>query len=486
MTGKKADDDTSPCLVLFRSDLRVADNRALHAAAATGKPILPVFILDDESEGVRPRGAASRWWLHQSLEALSGEMEKLGAKLLLLKGKQNDIVHDLIERTGANTVFWNRRYDAACERDQELKTELQDQGLTVESFDGMLLHEPTRLTTGSGTPFKVFTPFWRALDGLGDPRDPASRPRKLRALDKTPRGDTLKSWDLLPTRPNWAKEFAENWQPGEKGAHAALDEFLDHAIDGYAKGRDLPSEPATSRLSPHLAAGEITPFQIFHALRSRKIDAPHAEIAAFRRELGWREFNHHLLFHNRDLATKNYNKSFDAFEWHHSKADARKWQQGMTGYPIVDAGMRQLWRTGWMHNRIRMVVASFLIKHLVIDWRDGEKWFWDTLVDADIANNPGNWQWVAGSGADASPFFRIFNPILQGEKFDPNGDYVRSFVPELADMPAKYIHKPWEAPKEVLAKAGVKLGNTYPVPMVDHKEARDRALSAYRATRGNT
>lgn len=471
-----------PTLVLFRNDLRIADNAALYHAAEAASPVLPVFVLDEESDGVRPRGGASRWWLHHSVAALEKQLDRLGARLAVRRGRMTEVVDDLIAETGASCVFWNRRYDpGGIASDTAMKCSLRQRGLHAESFEGHLLHEPSRLKNGSGSYYKVFTPFWKTLSSGPEPRDPVDAPSSLHGWEG--KVDALRIDDVLPlpTAPDWAGGLRENWSPGEHGAHERLEAFLEDGLDDYGEGRDFPARPATSRLSPHLAHGEITPYQIFAALRDGRGKAGSADVATFRKEVGWREFCHHLLFHNPELHRKNFQPSFDAFAWVSDDKALRRWQKGLTGYPIVDAGMRELWQTGAMHNRVRMIAASLLTKHLLIDWREGERWFWDTLVDADPASNPANWQWVAGSGADAAPYFRIFNPVLQGEKFDPKGDYVRQFVPELAKLPNRYLHKPWEAPKDVLAKAGVDLGETYPRPVVDHTRARDRALAAYQA-----
>lgn len=475
-----------PALVLFRNDLRIADNGALIAAADTEKPILAAFVLDEESDGVRPMGGASLWWLHHSLVAHSKKLEKLGVKLVLRRGAMQSVVNDLIADSGADTVFWNRRYEpGGMAADAEMKRALRDDGFTVESFDGQLLHEPSRLSTGAGSFYKVFTPFWKALTAGPEPCDPADPPKKLKGYSGKVSSENLDDLVPLPSKPDWAGGLRDSWTPGEDGAAALLEEFLPENIKGYAEGRDFPARPSTSRLSPHLAHGEITPRQIFAALRDEAKKAPGGDLATFRKEIGWREFCHHLLFHNPQLCKKNFQASFDDFPWVFDAKSLRAWQRGQTGYPIVDAGMRELWHTGAMHNRVRMIAASFLTKHLLIDWRQGERWFWDTLVDADAASNPGNWQWVAGCGADAAPYFRIFNPVLQGEKFDGDGRYVRQWVPELENLPDRYLHKPWDAPAATLEKAGVTLGKTYPRPIVDHAKARERALAAYRSTRGD-
>jgi len=450
-----------PVLVWFRQDLRLGDNPALAFAAQTGQPIICLFVLDDDTPGKRKWGGASRWWLHHSLAALN---KSLDGTLVLRRGYAAGIVKTLVRETGANTVVWNRCYEPfAVARDTELKSDLSGDGVTVQSFHAALLHEPWELKTGSGTPFRVFTPFWKAMRAM-NVAAPHPAPRKLN-LHKA-ESEALKDWKLLPVKPNWAKSF--DWIPGEKAAHAALYGFLDEVKD-YGRARDLPDRDGTSRLSPHLHWGEISPRQIWQAVRTHD----HSDGSeTFLKELGWREFCAQLLFHNPDLPEQPLDKRFEKFKWRKSAKDFEAWTKGETGIPIVDAGMRQLWQTGWMHNRVRMIVASLLIKHLGIDWREGQAWFWDTLVDADLASNSANWQWVAGCGADAAPFFRIFNPVLQGEKFDPDGAYVRKFVPELKNLPQKFLHKPWEAPQPP---------SNYPRPIVDLARARDRALEAFRA-----
>ena len=477
-------DDARPALVLFRNDLRIADNGALAAAANLGRPVLAAFVHDEESEGVRPAGGASGWWLHHSLSALASRLEALGARLILRRGRMQQAVDGLIAESGADSVFWNRRYDpGGVIADTAMKQNLRERGIGAESFDGHLLHEPSRLTTGAGSFYKVFTPFWNALAAAPEPRDPIDPPRRLNGFFGAVSSERLDDLLPLPTSPDWAGGLRASWTPGEDGAHERLEEFLSDGIRGYADGRDFPARPSTSLLSPHLAHGEITPYRIFAALKDRRLDASGAGIAKFRKEIGWREFCYHLLFHNPQLHERNFQPGFDGLSWASDTAPLRAWQRGATGYPIVDAGMRELWLTGTMHNRVRMIAASFLTKHLLIDWREGERWFWDTLVDADPASNPGNWQWVAGSGADAAPYFRIFNPVLQGEKFDGDGAYVRRFVPEIAGLPDRWLHKPWQAPGPVLADAGVDLGGAYPRPIVDHAWARQRALAAYGAMR---
>ena len=471
--------DLSPSIVWFRQDLRLADNPALNAAVERGAAILPLFILDDSVDWT-PSGAA-RWWLHHSLAALSRDLKSLGAPLCLRSGKAEDILPRLVKETSAGAVFWNRCYEPnAVARDKKLKEQLKTDGLDVASFNGALLAEPWELKTGQGEPYKVFTPFWKALQGAGAPPQPLPRPNKLDGV-KSIDSETLDDWNLLPTKPDWAGGLRERWAPGEKGAGQRLSAFLDAAAKTYKSSRDRPDHEGTSRLSPHLHWGEISPRQVWQATRHTVAAGALNDSAAeaFLRQLGWRDFSHNLLFHWPDFPEKPWREAFAAFPWQDDDETFAAWCKGRTGYPIVDAGLRQLWATGWMHNRVRMIAASFLIKDLLIPWQRGEAWFWDTLVDADLANNAAGWQWVAGCGADAAPYFRIFNPVSQGEKFDPKGDYIRRWVPEIAALPDDVIHRPWEASPEVLKKAKVTLGETYPAPMVDHKAARVRALAAY-------
>ena len=470
-----------PALVWLRNDLRTADNPALFHAVDSGAPVLPVYIFDEKAP--HAPGAASRWWLHHALTALGKTLTEAGSPLILQRGPAAETLKALIAETGAETVYWNRRYyPAHVEADKALKAALTADDIAVHSYNGNLLREPWELQTKTGSHFKVFTPFWRALQQAGPARD-ATTPtvKKMNSPKKAPASDTLSDWALLPTSPNWAKEIASVWSPGEQGAHDRLHAFLDDGINHYTDGRDRPDQEFTSRLSPHLAFGEISPLTIWKETRLR-IDAGDASPGAaekFLSEIAWREFSCNLLFHHGDLPEAPLRKEFDAFAWRDDEAGYNAWTSGQTGYPIVDAGMRQLWRTGWMHNRVRMIVASFLIKDLLVPWQRGQAWFWDTLVDADLANNAASWQWVAGCGADASPYFRVFNPVTQGRKFDPDGDYVREFFTELAALPAKYIHAPWEAPEDVLQQAGVTLGKTYPMPILDHATARRRALDHY-------
>jgi deoxyribodipyrimidine photo-lyase len=422
------------------------------------------------------------------LESLTARLEKLGLKLSIYRGAAADILQDLAEASNAAAAFWSRRYGAA-ERaiDEHLKSVLRDAGVDAHSFNDRLLAEPWEVKTASGGAFQVFTPFWRALRAKGSPAAPLTAPKKLRGAPAPAELVPLRleGLDLLPTKPDWADGLREAWTPGEAGARKRLSAFVGETLAGYASHRDRPDIAATSRLSPHLRFGEISPRQIWHAAwqAAEQRTAPHSDVEKFLSEIGWREFSNHLLFHNPTLATRNFNARFDAFAWRTDRGGLKAWQAGRTGVPMVDAGMRELWRTGIMHNRVRMLVASFLTKHLLIDWRKGEAWFWDTLVDADPANNPASWQWVAGSGADAAPYFRVFNPVLQGEKFDPRGAYVRRWVPEIAKLPDKLIHQPWAAPADVLKSADIELGRDYPRPVVDLGDGRTRALATYQSTR---
>ncbi|EHS49818.1 DNA photolyase FAD-binding protein [Rhizobium sp. PDO1-076] len=476
---------TKPLILWFRKDLRLDDNAALATAADEGRRVIPVYIREPAEAGTGPLGAAQAWWLHHSLAALARSLEEIGSRLTLRSGPAGQVLDQLIDETGAASVYWNRRYDPpGIAIDKAIKARLTEDGLVIRTFAGQILHEPTRLTTGSGTNFRVYTPFWKALESSGEPREPAPAPASLNAPPSWPDSEPLDSWALLPTKPNWAAEFSEIWQPGEAGALERLDTFIENGLAGYRSLRDFPARPNTSMLSPHLAMGEISPARIWHATRGLAGRFASEDIIHFRKEVVWRDFSYHLLFHFPDLKSKNWNSKFDAFPWRSAPDLLKKWQRGETGYPIVDAGMRQLWRHGYMHNRVRMIAASFLIKDLMIDWREGERWFRDTLVDADPASNAASWQWVAGSGADASPFFRIFNPITQGEKFDVEGHYIRTFVPELKAMPDAYIHRPFEAPLTVLKEAGVILDETYAKPIVDHKQARDEALAALQGLKG--
>ena len=477
-----------PALVLFRDDLRLSDNPAFNAACRTGRPVACLFAYDDQTHGLRAHGGAQKWWLHHSLVSLKSALEAGGHTLYIARGAADRVAAAAAEHINAEFVFWNRRYrDADSRLDQTLMTRLMQMKIRAEEFNGSLLYDPAKIRTKTGEPFKVFTPFWRAARAAGEPPAPEMPPGAARfnwPAEIARNNLNPAALKLLPVSPDWAAGLRASWQPGEAGAQAALARFLDEALEGYSEGRDRPDKASTSKLSPHLRFGEISPRQIWQAARMRQAERgarTDKDTEKFLAEVGWREFSYNLLKLFPKLPSENFQAKFSAMPWRTDAAQLSAWQKGRTGYPIVDAGMRQLWRTGWMHNRVRMVVASFLTKHLLIDWRQGEEWFWDTLFDGDHASNAASWQWVAGSGADAAPFYRIFNPILQGLKFDPEGTYVRQFVPELKDVPARYIHAPWDAPPLELAAAGVRLGETYPHPIVDHDAARARALEAYKA-----
>jgi len=473
-----------PALVWFRRDLRLADNPALSAAVASGRPVVALFIYDT-SAATRPLGGASRWWLDKSLRAFAASLEAIGGRLILRCGDPLVQVPAVAAEIGAGLITWSRLYEpAVVERDSALKSMLKEAGIEARSFNAALLNEPWTITNAAGRPFQVFTPYWRAACAKISAVELAPAPAALVKPDHWPPSEALDAWRLHPRNPDWSTGFTP-WSPGEAGALARLDLFLAERLAGYARGRDLPGDDATSGLSPHLHWGEIGPRQIWRRAHDHAetvgARAPREDLDRFLAELGWREFNHQLLFHGEDLAQVNVRRAFDAFPWRDDPAGLDAWRRGQTGYPMVDAGLRELWTTGFMHNRVRMIVASFLIKHLLIDWREGERWFWDTLVDANPASNAGNWQWVAGCGADAAPFFRIFNPVTQGQKFDPDGANVRRWVPELARLPDALLHAPWTAPPAVLAAAGVRLGRDYPGPIVDHAFARTRALAALKA-----
>ena len=471
---------SAPTLVWFRQDLRLSDNPALTAAVARGGPVVPLYLLDDETPGSWAMGGASRWWLHHSLQSLGDDLSAKGATLILRRGKATEILPAMAEEIGAAAVLWNRCYEPwAVPRDTALKERLKASGLEVESFSASLLQEPWTVQTGAGKPYTVFSPFWRAIRDRDVPR-PLAAPGGVTGGEGLA-SDRLEDWQLLPQRPDWAGGLRESWTPGEQAAQERLTAFLEERVARYADKRNRPDIDGTSGLSPYLHWGEISPRQIWHATQHRLSadDAAGKGAWSFLSELGWRDFSYHLLFHWPSLMEETWKDNFKAFPWRENPEGLRAWCRGRTGFPIVDAGMRQLWHTGWMHNRVRMIVGSFLIKDLMVHWQEGERWFWDTLVDADAASNGASWQWVAGCGADAAPYFRIFNPMTQGEKFDPSGDYTRKWVPEVAGLPDRYLHRPWEAPDEVLAEAGVRLGETYPKPIVDHGEARQAALAAF-------
>ncbi len=462
-----------PAILWLRQDLRLADNPALHAAAK--HPILAVYIWD-ELDPWSP-GGASRWWLYKSLSALKQSLRGQGVQLVFKRGNPLHILKDLVQETEACGVYWNRCYEPyAISRDNEIKSYLKNEGIPCQSFNGSLLAEPWEIQTKTKGPYQVFSPFWTVLQKHSFPK-PSPIP-DLQGWSAPINSESLEEWGFKPTL--WGQGLEETWRPGEKGAWEKLNHFLDEGIEIYVGKRDYPSENGTSHLSPYLHWGELSPRQIWHqATHTSGVDA-----LPFLRQLGWREFSYHLLFHFPELPSKPLRSSFEQFPWEVSPHNLKAWQTGNTGYPLVDAGMRELWNTGTMHNRVRMVVASFLVKHLLLPWQKGEEWFWDTLVDADLANNGASWQWVAGCGADAAPYFRIFNPSLQSQKFDLEGTYIKKWVPELQALGSADIHSPWLANPEALARAGIKLGTTYPFPIVDHAFARARALAALKSLSG--
>lgn len=469
-------------LLWLRQDLRLADNRALAAAIQTGGAVVPVYVLDDDAAGGWRAGGASRWWLHGSLEALSSDIAARGARLVLRRGATAAQLRALARETGAGAVYCTRCYEPwAARLEREVRDALAADGIELKRFGGNLLLEPEEVRTKAGEPFKVYTPFWRELSGKLRVAPAIAAPKLIPFPKKMPASHDLDAWTLRPTQPDWAAGMREAWVPGEAGATRRLTAFLKQGLRGYADNRNRPDMAGTSRLSPHLHFGEIAPAQIWRAasMAAAGGKASDSDLEVFQKEVVWREFAHHLLVHWPHLPEQPFRPEFAAFPWAPDEAMLRAWQRGRTGYPIVDAGMRELWHTGWMHNRVRMIVASFLIKDLRISWQQGEAWFWDTLVDADLAQNAASWQWVAGSGADAAPYFRIFNPVTQGQKFDPAGAYVRRWVPELTRLPDKLIHAPWEADAATLGAAGVALGKTYPRPTVDHAAARAAALAAF-------
>lgn len=459
-----------PVLLWFRDALRLDDNPALGAALATDTPIIPVYVLDEASHGAWALGGASRWWLHHSLLALSESLRMRGASLLLRRGDSARVVESLAIQLNVSEILTT---ESVTPSDRYIDARIiKSLGANrVRRMPSSLLFDPARVRTRSGAPFQVFTPFARACHELDQRGFLASAPERIPSIPVSG-GERLEDWNLLPSRPDWAGGLRAAWVPGESGARARLRQFLDSGLDGYATARDRMDVDGTSTLAPHLRFGELAPARVWHAAQGR----PGAD--AFLRELLWREFAGHLLWHFPSMPTSPLRAGFDAIPWRDAPDEWHAWCQGRTGIPIVDAGMRQLWRTGWMHNRARMITASFLVKHLLIDWRQGEAWFWDTLVDADLANNAMNWQWVAGCGADAAPYFRVFNPVLQGRKFDPDGEYVRRFVPELRRLDTRFIHAPWEAPPQALLFAGITLGRDYPMPIVDLAAGRARALAA--------
>jgi deoxyribodipyrimidine photo-lyase len=473
---------SNPIIYWFRQDLRTADLPGLLAAAATERPLIACYIHDEKTPGEWAPGGASRWWLHYSLQALAGELEALGGQLLIRRGDALTELPALAHHVAAEGIYCSRHYEPwAGPLEQALHDSLEGDGIAFRRYPGSLLFEPDQVRNQAGQPFRVFTPFWKACRRQAEPGRPLAPPGKLRWHPLPAESLSLEQLGLLPRNPDWAAHWDTLWQPGSRGAEGSLQRFLDGPLADYREGRDHPARDTTSRLSPHLHFGELSPRQLWHTLQRHCAHHPELEQQRdkFLSELGWREFSYHLLHHFPSIPEQPFKSDFEAFPWMGSDQMLRAWQEGRTGYPIVDAGMRELWQTGYMHNRVRMIAASFLTKHLLIPWQSGERWFWDTLVDADLANNACGWQWVAGSGADAAPYFRIFNPTLQGKKFDASGEYVRRWVPELANLPDKYIHQPDQAPSEALDAAAISLGKDYPLPIVEHQSAREAALAAY-------
>lgn len=474
--------DSAPSIVWFREDLRLADNPALASAASRGQPVIPIYVWPSQ-RSKSALGESSRWWLFYSLQKLADQLQSMGSRLTIRSGDPATVISELVETTGASAFYFNRRYDPEGIREQQrMRKHLGVRGISIHDFNATLLFEPDLVKTRAGSPFKVFTPFWNACLAAPTPSPPLPAPDFLPSPKRWPSRENAKTL-FLQSDPHFSDHLKTHWTPGAEPANGTLEAFLSDGVESYTKERDRPDHSGTSSLSPHLRFGEIGPRQIWHSVLNRQTRVKSTDFAdnafAFLRQLGWREFSHHLLYHFPSTPTEPLRSEFAKFPWRKESTLFTKWKDGRTGYPIVDAGMRQLLSTGWMHNRVRMVVASFLVKDLLIPWQLGARWFWEKLVDADLANNTLGWQWVAGCGADASPFFRIFNPRLQGEKFDPEGVYVRRWIPELKHLPDRWIHHPSEAPESVLNEANVALGTSYPKPIVDHSIARQVALMAY-------
>ena len=473
----------APILIWFRRDLRLADHGPIADAVASGAPMIPVYIHAPEADGDWAPGAASRWWLHHSLQRLDADLRGRGSRLILRQGPSADTLVELARETGAASVYWHRRVEpAAIQLDAAVTRSLRNAGVDPRSYGGALLQDPALLRNKSGGPYKVFTPFYNHLLTLPPPPAPAPAPARIHSPSRMPPSMKLGNLGLLPTF-DWAGGLREAWTPGEAGAHQALQKFLRGPAAQYPTDRDRPDRQGTSALSPHLHFGEISPTTVWHTAHNTSASMPQAA-TSWLRQLAWREFSSHLLFHFPESASAPLRPQFQSFPWREDPGRLQAWRDGSTGYPIVDAGMRELWVTGWMHNRVRMIAASFLVKDLLVSWLEGARWFWDTLVDADLANNTMGWQWTAGCGADAAPFFRIFNPVSQGRKFDPDGAYVRTWLPALRDVPTPYIHEPWKAPPAALQQAGLQLGNHYPERIVHHHIARMRAMDALHSLRG--
>ena len=464
----------------FRQDLRITDNPSLETAAEFDA-VLPIYILDDGNSQEFKMGSASRWWLYNSLQSLN---ESLDGKLSIYNQNPKIVIQELLEKYEVKAIFWNRCYEPwRIDRDIDIKAYLDDKNIENKSFNSHLLWEPWNISKDDGTPYRVFTPYYKkGCLNAEEPRLP-SKNLEIDTIFHDQDSELIDTLDLLP-RINWYSQIQEVWKPGEDGAQKRLDQFLEEGLLDYKEGRNFPFKENVSRLSPHLHFGEISPNEVWYQAKTKEsVSGIQKSLEHFLSELGWREFSYYLLYHFPSLPKQNFQPKFNKFPWIKNESFLESWQKGETGYPIVDAGMRELWQTGYMHNRLRMVVGSFLVKNLLIDWREGEDWFWDCLVDADLASNSAGWQWVAGSGADAAPYFRIFNPVTQGLKFDPEGEYTKKYVPELELLPNKYLFNPWEAPKEILEKAGIELGKDYPEPIVDLKYSRELALEAFGKTK---
>lgn len=471
------------CIVWFRRDLRLHDNPAWNAALSSGYHVIPVFIHCDSEEGRWRRGSASNWWLHHALNDLSKQLDEHGFKLIIRKTSSSATeMATLCQQTSPKAVFWNRCYEEqSVRRDSAIKKSLSNGGINVETFNGNLLFDPLKVLNKSNAPYRVFTPFWKFCLSLGVKKTitvaPTQNQTPTHKLTSTP----LEALQLLPTTP-WDCEMKRLWQPTRLGAEKLLQEAIDKSSH-YLDLRDIPAEAATSQLSAYLHFGQISPAEFHHTLTTQSKSRDTAELGILR-QLYWREFSAHLLYHFPHTHSEPLRNEYQSFPWDLNPEYLEKWQRGRTGFPIIDAGMRQLWKTGWMHNRVRMIVSSFLVKHLLQPWQEGAHWFWDTLVDADLANNTQGWQWIAGCGADASPYFRVFNPILQSQKFDPSGNYIKNWLPELRNLPVEFIHTPWKTPPLELATAGVSLGVDYPYPIISHERGRKQALEAYKTWKG--
>ena len=478
MIADLSSENKGRALVWFRKDLRLRDNPCLAAALKEKKEIIPVFIWDSEEGGQWSPGAASRWWLHNALESLKADILKNNGNLILQKGKAENILPKLIEATGVDTLYYGRKYDPAGINTQNaVENALAEKPCKIESFNTSLLQEPWEIKNGSGRPFQVFTPYWRKCRSGIYKESLKYSPSQLLYGKSNFESLSVQELELLPEH-NWHLKLSSHWEVSEDAAHKLIQRTIDEVTRSYSTARNIPSKDGTSRLSPYLAWGLVSPKQICEAVLASDNQGGFRGENKYLVEIGWREFSYHLLYHFPQIPDQPLREKYAAFPWRSDPTELKAWQFGNTGYPMVDAGMRQLYETGWMHNRVRMVVASFLVKHLLLSWQDGARWFWDTLVDADLASNTQGWQWAAGCGADAAPYFRIFNPITQGEKFDGKGEYTSKWIPSLKQLPGKWIFKPWEAPPDLLLVSDVFLGNNYPHPCVDHKFGRERALSA--------